>query len=101
MTAHPSVIVVGTTPQFVQSHEPVCKITASPIFEQKLGKWHAGEVDRQQLWQRNQDRPATASRQQSTETVRLEDLDIYIVSHSLAHSAILYMHVLQTGRLLL
>ncbi|KAL0039405.1 hypothetical protein WJX79_006988 [Trebouxia sp. C0005] len=36
------------------------------------------ELDRQQLWQRNQDRPASASRQQSIDTVRLEDLDIYI-----------------------
>ncbi len=67
----------------------------------KMGKWHAGELDRQQLWQRNQDRPATASRQHSIDSVRLEELDIYIVSHSLAHLAVLNLHVLQTGRLLL
>ncbi len=66
-----------------------------------MGKWHAGELDRQQLWQRNQDRPATASRQHSIDSVRLEELDIYIVSHSLAHLAVLNLHVLQTGRLLL
>ena len=40
----------------------------------------AGELDRQQLWQRSQERPSTASRQQPADNVRFEDLDIYIVS---------------------
>ncbi len=92
-------MVVRTTPQVAHLCEPVKPQQFQSV--NRPSKWHAGEVDRQQLWQRNQDRPATASRQQSTDTVRLEDLDIYIVSHRLAHSAILYMHASQTGCLLL
>lgn len=38
------------------------------------------DADRQQLRQRNQERPSTATLQQSTDAVRLDDLDIYIVS---------------------
>ena len=45
---------------------------------------HAGDLDRQQLWQRNQEWPGSASKQQQqqqpADNVRFEDLDIYIVS---------------------
>ena len=52
-------------------------------FQAESTSWdacHAGDLDRQQLWQRNQERPGSASRQQPhADNVRFEDLDIYIV----------------------
>ena len=44
------------------------------------GEYCAGQSDRQQLSHYNQERPSTASRQQAADNVRIEDLDIYIVS---------------------
>ena len=58
-------------------------------FQAESTRWdahHAGDLDRQQLWQRSQEeRPGSASRQQQqqqqpADNVRFEDLDIYIVS---------------------